>query len=312
MGIIFDECKHPGKKKCYVDKSKLTCPKSCEKLMDCKLHPCEKICGSPHDHSKCQADVTFHFPGCSHVGKKLCYEDAAIKICKKKIDFQFGKCGHKGRKACYEDQSTFLCKETVNDKKPGCGHEVQRKCHQSVRDVECPHPCINIMDCGEHKCAERCGSAHGHGGCKVKIKYQFLDCKHDSPMRKLCSEPITWKCLLPKMDLAKCGHRVSFTDRVNIIIAVQNISHLHHTSYIFRWDTNAVNQWTGRSAANRARKSLNVATSAPGNADNPARNAPRARVPSPSSREMPKSAARISRPKSWPWQTLHQPLHLRN
>ena len=210
VDIIYDKCQHPGRKKCYVDQSKLTCPKPCEKLMNCGLHPCNEICGNPHVHSECQAEVTFNFPGCNHFGKKLCFEDAEKKICKMKVDFQFEKCGHKGRKVCYEDVGKMVCQETVNDRKPGCDHEVQRKCHQSIGDIACHHPCIKLMDCKKHHCPEICGSNHGHGDCRVMIKYQFPNCKHNSPKRKRCSEPITWKCGHPRKDRAKCGHMVGY------------------------------------------------------------------------------------------------------
>ena len=208
VDIMFEDCRHPAKKKCYVDRSKLTCQKPCEHFMECEKHLCPEKCGTPHNHIKCQADVLFQHPMCKHVDRKLCYEEVQTKKCTKRVDFQFPKCGHTGRKACYANAENLLCMEMVNDKKPGCGHEIQRKCHQSSHDVKCHQICIKIMDCGLHPCTERCGSEHGHGDCRIKIKYRFPQCKHESPKMKLCSELITWKCKFLVFGKAKCGHKV--------------------------------------------------------------------------------------------------------
>lgn len=208
VDIIFDECNHPGKKKCYVDKSKLTCQKPCEHLMECENHLCPEKCGNPHNHVKCQAKVYFEYPDCGHNERKLCYEEVSTKTCIRRVEFKFTKCGHIGQKACYDKGEFLRCMETVNDKKTGCGHEIQKKCHQDARDIKCHQTCIKIMDCTVHECTTRCGSDHGHGDCRVKVKYSFPDCKHESPMMKGCSELITWKCKFPVFGKAKCGHMV--------------------------------------------------------------------------------------------------------
>ena len=55
--------------------------------------------------------------------------------------------------------------------------------------------------------------------CEVKVNYNFPNCGHPSPMRKVCSQPITWACKTLVDARGQCGHtiRKECTQAVNTV-----------------------------------------------------------------------------------------------
>ncbi len=191
---VFEKCGHKSVKKCYVKKESLQCQHPCEKKMSCGLHSCPSKCGdvqkrsgrnitpSPHSHSGCEA----------------------------KVEFTFFSCGHKATKLCHEQESSKKCSQLVSKFLPKCGHEMEAPCSEDASTISCQHPCEKAMHCKVkgHKCKRKCGDVHNHDNCDIMVKYDFPNCRHPSPYKKKCSEPITWSCKETMTEKSPCGHWV--------------------------------------------------------------------------------------------------------
>ena len=124
------------------------------------------------------------------------------------VTFKYPDCNHNAPnpKKC-SDPITTQCKVIVNAIKSKCKHVVQKTCYQSIDDVICRSTCGKTMSCGKHKCTAPCGIPHSHEICDVMIQYKFPDCQHVSPIRKKCTEIITWPCRTTVgIYLKKCNH----------------------------------------------------------------------------------------------------------
>ena len=163
IGFSF-MCKHLGMRKCSEDYATKSCKKRCEKLMDCGLHRCEKICGKHHSHLECKETVNFTFDLCGHTSVKLCYENKESKLCHTKVKKKL-PCNHTVRIACHKPLPT-ICRQKVDYKFPDCSH---------------PSP-------SKKRCSDEIADA-----CLHKLKHVCPNCKRESS--KECSVPFTCKYL---------------------------------------------------------------------------------------------------------------------
>ena len=193
-------CKHLGMRKCSEDYATKSCKKDCEKMMDCGLHQCKKICGKHHSHLKCNEEVTFTFDLCNHTAVKLCYENTESKLCKTKVKKKL-PCNHTVRIACHKPLPT-ACPQKVDYKFPDCLHPSpsKKRCSDEITDVcshkvkhECPkckresvrkcsvpftckNSCLRKCQCG-HQCANTCSEDCEKRECQVckkKLKYKIF------------------------------------------------------------------------------------------------------------------------------------------
>ena len=177
VSVTFPKCGHPVEKKCRVKIEDLTCTLPCEEKNSCRIHQCEKKCGTPHAHDSCPKMIHYRFPGCNHPSIK-----------KKKCSEPFGKC-------------------TTTVHLTGlCGHQIAKQCCEGV--PPCPHKCEKINSCGIHQCENICGKPHDHNYCHKKIDYRFPSCNHPSSKKKKCSEVITWKCDYKVYFIGSCRHPI--------------------------------------------------------------------------------------------------------
>ena len=173
IGFSF-MCKHLGMRKCSEDYATKSCKKRCEKLMDCGLHRCEKICGKHHSHLECKETVNFTFDLCGHTSVKLCYENKESKLCHTKVKKKL-PCNHTVRIACHKPLPT-ICRQKVDYKFPDCSH---------------PSP-------SKKRCSDEIADA-----CLHKLKHVCPNCKRESS--KECSVPFTCKYLCLRK--RQCGHQ---------------------------------------------------------------------------------------------------------
>ncbi len=233
----FLKCGHTAMKKCHVHARSLKCQKPCPRKMDCQLHDCLRKCGDIHlAHNECTVKVDFTFSACGHQARKECYMPEASQKCLEMVVKTLPKCKHQVEVRCYEPLENIICpcpceetmkcgvhkcpqecrathshdycSEKVVKTLPKCRHTAVVSCHEPLDKITCKGPCEEIMKCKEHRCPMKCGDAHSHDYCMAKVKYAFPKCGHQSPMRKGCSEPISWKCRFKVKDKAPCGHYV--------------------------------------------------------------------------------------------------------
>ena len=167
-------CKHLGMRKCSEDYVTKSCKKDCEKIMDCGLHRCKKICGKHHSHLKCEEKVNFTFDLCSHTAVKLCYENAESKLCQTTVKKKL-PCNHTIRIVCHKPLPT-TCRQKVDYTFPDCAHPSpsKKRCSDKITDV-----------------------------CLHKLKHVCPNCKRKSS--KECSIPFI--CKYPCLKKRQCGHQ---------------------------------------------------------------------------------------------------------
>ena len=187
VNFIFEDCGHSATKLCHQKASDLACKSKCGKLMNCGLHKCSKVCSSNHDHRKCFEIVDFKYPKCGHADKKGCSVDVGQLKCRTPVLFKYPKCGHSKYFECheatkYESGATESpkCKVEIPFQFSFCKHSSSKKCHEDERNLQ----------------------------CQQKVTYTFPVCKHPSPMKKKCSEPITWLCKYELYKRGGCGHDI--------------------------------------------------------------------------------------------------------
>ena len=188
-------CKHLGKRKCWEEYAIKTCKKHCERMMDCNLHRCKKICGQNHSHLKCEEKVKFTIQQCSHTAVKQCYENPKSILCQKMVKKKL-PCNHTIRTECHKPLPT-ICYELVEYKFPDCSHpssskklcsdEITHVCSHKVKHMcqnckrtslkECGAPfickytCLKKRKCGHH-CQKICSEDCEKGECQVCEKIE--------------------------------------------------------------------------------------------------------------------------------------------
>ena len=188
-------CRHLGKRKCWEEYTIKTCEKDCEKMMDCNLHRCKKICGQKHSHLKCDEKVNFTIQRCSHTAIKQCYENPESVLCQKMVKKKL-PCNHIVRIKCHKPLPT-ICYEVVEYKFPDCSHPSSSKklCSDEITDVcsrKVKHVCQNcnresLKTCGtffickykclrkrkcSHQCEKMCSEDCEKGECRVCEKIE--------------------------------------------------------------------------------------------------------------------------------------------
>ena len=183
-------CRHLGKRKCWEEYAIKTCKKDCEKVMDCNLHRCKKICGQKHSHLKCEEEVKFTIQRCSHTAIKQCYENPKSVLCQKMVKKKL-PCNHTIRIECHKPLPT-TCYVVVEYKFPDCSHPSSSKklCSDEITDVcshKVKHVCqnckrISLKECGTpfickfkcsrkrkcgHQCEKTCSEDCEKGECQV-------------------------------------------------------------------------------------------------------------------------------------------------
>ena len=183
-------CRHLGKRKCWEEYAIKTCEKDCEKMMDCNLHQCKKICGQKHSHLKCEEKVKFTIQRCRHTAIKQCYENPNSVLCQKMVKKRL-PCNHTIRIECHKPLPT-MCYEFVDYKFPDCSHpspskklcsnEITDACSYRVKHVcqnckrkslnecgtsfICKYECLRKRKCG-HQCENICSEDCEKGECQV-------------------------------------------------------------------------------------------------------------------------------------------------
>ena len=150
-------------KKVEVWTGSFDCGSTCERLMDCGIHPCEKGC-HPQDlkpsHCPRSPDVVSHcpcgktpLPEISDKTRTTC-EDR-IPNCNKRC-LKPLPCGHPCEQICHSGEChPCLRKVSITCR---CGRTpLQTICHQGFEEQpQCPRPCRVTLSCGRHQCDERC------------------------------------------------------------------------------------------------------------------------------------------------------------
>ena len=174
-------CRHLGKRKCWENYAIKTCEKDCEKMMDCNLHRCTKICGQKHSHLKCEEKVKFTIQRCSHTATKQCYENPNSVLCQKMVKKKL-PCNHTIRNECHKPLPT-TCYEFVEYKFPDCLHPSPSKklCSDEITDV-CLHKVKHVCQNCKRESSKECGTPFI---CKYKC-LRKRKCSHQC--EKICSE----------------------------------------------------------------------------------------------------------------------------
>ncbi|KAL7043008.1 hypothetical protein ACKWTF_001359 [Chironomus riparius] len=206
----------PGEYLCFCGKLKNpplnrndlphSCGNMCLNTSNCD-HPCNLVC-HPGAHEKCYAVVN-KFCGCGRTSKNYqCSMKATFEcdsICEKVLN-----CGvHKCPKVCHQGD----CEDCSEELECNCycGTE-SKKILCTVENIDktkysCDNVCGKTLNCGNHKCAEKCHD----GACKsCKLMPQYVKtcpCSRmsiKSETRKTCLDPVPLCDSVCKKAL-KCG-----------------------------------------------------------------------------------------------------------
>ena len=102
----------------------------------------------------------------------------------------------------------MICTKTVEYTDNRCGHTNKKKCHQDEAKLSCKIVCNVPMDCGIHKCKEKCGNLdHSHSECSVSVTVKCSDCDND--VKKPCHLSMAdFKCTIQVLADLPCGHKM--------------------------------------------------------------------------------------------------------
>ena len=142
----FAPCRHKCEFFCFETLKPLTCPKQCLSVTNCgQNHPCDRICGAPHNHDTCNTMIFYKYPDCGHYApkQKKCSQPINFKLkCRKKMQFK-GKCGHPMSRNCTKTNDEIICQIPCT-KFQNCGHPCGKKCGEPCGGVEC-ETCVKAL-----------------------------------------------------------------------------------------------------------------------------------------------------------------------
>lgn len=122
--------------------------------------------------------------------------------CRMACDTLMGCGEHKCRMSCQPEHNHGKCHVQV-EAVLQCGHKRVKKCWE--RPVKCNEMCEKMMECGKHRCKEKCAREHGHLSiqCREKVRFE-RDCGHSD--KKRCGKPFE-NCARKCKIRLPCEHR---------------------------------------------------------------------------------------------------------
>ena len=158
------------------------CTETCDTIMHCKAHKCQRPCMPSHDHVICTATVKYRQPSkCDHIRSRKCFENLSDIICREPCP-KVLPCTHKCPKPCEprhdhpevpEEQFSSLmrrylsslpkatpevaiyCSVRVKHTCSVCKKEGEKGCSEAEADFKCLGICVRKLAC-KHPCTRKC------------------------------------------------------------------------------------------------------------------------------------------------------------